>query len=273
VKCAPGQTVSFDLKARDPEGFPVTVFRRSGQIGTIEQGRFTVTIPAKDRDKIYRIHFIFSDGTGGYTGKQVKLLVTRDKDILPLGWSVTTLGPVQRAVKVRRAGRTFGFGRQPLDRQAKQMQGTFVFQPVSGAADLICRIPELGKGSDMALMITNTLDGFSRHAGIGVFQGKISGVIKPREQSWGTSTFQWDSKRPDKPKYFRLTWRDGTVVAYTSADNETWEQVMTGKVGFYKECYAGLVYRGEPWTEGVCQWLSPSESGLPIKTLPAKQGQ
>ncbi|MCP4451711.1 MAG: hypothetical protein GY809_09635 [Planctomycetes bacterium] len=273
VKCAPGQTVSFDLKARDPEGFPVTVFRRSGQIGSIEQGRFTATIPAKDRDKIYRLHFIFSDGTGGYTGKQVKLLVAQERDSLPEGWSVTTLGPVQRAVKVSRVGRTFGFGKQPLDGQVKQMQGTFAFQPVSEAADLICRISEVGADSGMALMITNTLDGFSRHAGIGVFKGKISGVIKPREQSWGGSTYQWDKKRSDKPKYFRLTRRDDAVVGYISSDNKTWEQVMTGKIGLYTQYYAGLIYRGEPWAEGVCQWLSPSESGLLTLNTPAKQGQ
>ncbi len=272
VKCVPGQTVSFDLKAQDPEGFPVTVFRRPGQIGTIEHGRFTATIPATDRDKIYRVHFIFSDGTGGYTGKQIKLLVTRERDALPEGWSVTTLGPVQRAVRVRRVGRTFGFGRQPLDRRTKQMQGTFAFQPVSEAADLICRIPEVGAGSDMALMITNTLDGASRHAGIGIFQGEIWGVIKPAERSWGSSTFQWDKKRTDKPRYFRLTRRGDEVVAYVSADNQTWEQILTGKVGFYKQCYAGLIYRGEPWTDGVCQWLSPSESGPLTLNTPAKQG-
>ena len=77
LHCLPGQNVSIDLKAHDPEGFPVTVFRRAGQIGTIEQNRFTARIPSTDQDKIYRVHFIFSDGTGGYTGKQIKLLVAK----------------------------------------------------------------------------------------------------------------------------------------------------------------------------------------------------
>ncbi|NQV36217.1 MAG: chitobiase/beta-hexosaminidase C-terminal domain-containing protein, partial [Phycisphaeraceae bacterium] len=266
VRCRPGQTVSIDLKARDPEGFPVTVFRRFGEIGTVENGRFTATIPSRDQDKIYRVHFIFSDGTGGYTGKQIKLLVSRDNDTVSKDWTVTTLGPVQRAVTVNHSGRTFTFGKQPMDRQAKSMQGTLVCQPVSGVADLICRIPAVKSGTDLALMITNTLDGFSRHAGVGLLDGKISGVIKPREQTWGVSTYQWDKARSEKPEYFRLTRRDTSVVAYISKDNRTWEQVMAGSITFAKQCYAGLVYRGGPWTPGVCEWLSPSGSGsgLPV---------
>lgn len=256
LPCVPGQTVSIDLKARDPEGFPVTVFRRPGQMGTLEQGRFTATIPSTDRDKIYRVHFIFSDGTGGYTGKQIKLIVASQKDVLPDDWSVSTLGSVHRAAHVRYDNGTFTLGKQPVERHTQQMQGTFVFQPLSGDADLRCRIPKIGKGADAALMITNTLDGFSRHAGIGVFQSKISGVVKPSEQAWGRKASPWKGTGPDRPQYFRLTRRGSEVVGYVSADNETWEEVMTGKVGFFKECYAGLVYRGEPWTTGVCQGLS-----------------
>ena len=107
----------------------------------------------------------------------------------------------------------------------------------------------------MALMITNTLDGFSRHAGIGIAQGKISGVIQPAERSWSRGTYQWDEKRSDKPRYFRLTRQGAEVSAYISTDSKAWEQVITGKIAFSKQCYAGLVYRGDSWTTGVCQWL------------------
>ncbi len=273
LRCRPGQTVSIDLKATDPEGFPVTVFRRAGEIGMIENGRFTATIPSTDQDKIYRLHFIFSDGTGGYTGKQIKLLVTRQTSAVPKDWSVTTLGPVQRAVTVNTKSRTFTFGNQPLDRQTKPMQGTFAFQPVSGDSDLVCRMPAIKKaGVDMALMITNTLDGFSRHAGVGSFQGMVSGVIKPREQSRGGSTYQLARAPSDMPEYFRLTQRDTMVAAYVSTDNRAWEQVMAGKITFAKQRYAGLIYRGGPWTPGVCEWVPPPESGpgLPVFSTGAK---
>ncbi|MCF7972212.1 MAG: chitobiase/beta-hexosaminidase C-terminal domain-containing protein [Phycisphaerae bacterium] len=264
VRCLPGQTVSMDLTARDPEGFPVTILRRAGEIGVIEQGRFTATIPSTDQDKIYQVHLIFSDGTGGYTGKQIKLLVTKEEDRLPKDWAVTAVGNVQRAVTVRCAGDTFTFGTQPVERQVNQKQGTFVFQPISKAADLMCRIPGIRAGHDIALMITNTLDDISRRAGVGLSEGKIAGLIKPSEQTWGEFTYQQEEKRSNDPVYFRLIWRDATVAAYMSTDTKVWEQVLTGKIKFFRECYAGLLYRGNPWTTGDCQWLLPSGLGLPM---------
>jgi hypothetical protein len=265
--CLPGQNVSIDLKAYDPEGFPVTVFRRAGQIGTIERNRFTARIPSTDQDKIYRVHFIFSDGTGGYTGKQIKLLVVKERYTLPEDWAVTVMGQVQSAVHVNYDENTFTFGKQLLDRQASPMQGTFVFQPIHRAADLMCRIPWTNAGTEMALMITNTLDDFSRRSGIGFFKGKISAMLKSRERG---QPYQWDVQRSDKPEYFRLTLRDDLVAAYISADNKTWEQVMVGRTEFFKQCYAGLIYRGNPWATGVCQWLSSSRPSLPILTTDNK---
>ncbi len=276
VRCVPGQTVSIDLPARDPEGFPVRVFRWSGDIGTVKEGRFSATIPATDRDKVYPVHFIFSDGTGGYTGKQIKLLVGRGKDTLPEGWGVTTLGSAKQAAKVDFVGRTFAFGAQPLDRTASQMQGTFAFQPVSETTDMICRIPEMeADGTDLALMISNTLEGASRHARIGFFKGKILGVIRPGEQSWNEQTYQWDERDSNQPRYFRLTWREGVVAGYVSTDRRSWTQAITGKISFSKQCYAGLFYKGSPWATGICQWLPPS-GALPLLVpgtkVPDKKG-
>lgn len=180
---------------------------------------------------------------------------------------MTVLGQVQSAVHVSYDEGTFSFGKQLLDRQTSPMQGTFVFQPVPRAADLMCRIPRTNAGTEMALMITNTLDGFSRRSGIGFFQGKISAIMKSRERG---QPYQWDAKRSDKPEYFRLTLRDDFVAAYISADNKTWEQVMVGRTDFFKQCYAGLIYRGDPWDTGVCQWLPSSGSALPILTADNK---
>ena len=271
LRCLPGQTVSIDLKAHDPEGFPVTVFRRSGQIGEVRDGHFFASIPDTDRGKIYRVHFIFSDGTGGYAGGQIKLLVAKERDALPQDWGVTALGQVQRAVNVSFSTDIFTFGTQPLDRQAGQVQGTFAFQPVSRAADLIARIPVTKADTDLALMITNTLDGFSRRASIGRFQGKISGAIKSREQGRPGCTYQWNGKDSERPEYFRLALHDAVLAAYTSTDGRTWEQVMVRKIELFKECYAGLIYRGEPWTPGVCQWLT-SSGFVPILTTGKQPG-
>ncbi len=270
LRCAPGQRVSLDLQARDPEGFPVSVYRRSGQIGTVEQGRFIAPIPKTDRNKIYRVHFIFSDGTGGYTGKQIKLIVGGERDRLPEDWTVTTLGSVDRAVNVKLNQTTFSFGKQPIQRGTQQTHGTFVFQPVHGSADLQCRIPQVTTGSDLALMITNTLDGFSRRVGIGFFQGKITGVLKSRERSGIENLYQWEGERSEMPEYFRLALADSVVAAYLSADGQLWEQVMVRRLGMFVPCYAGLIYRGDPWTTGTCQWLPSSGSALPVLTTKPK---
>ena len=271
VRCRPGETISIDLKATDPEGFPVTVYRRAGQMGTIDQGRFTVQIPATDRDKIYRVHFIFSDGTGGYTGKQVKLLVSKEPASLPKPWGLTTLGPLPRVVQVDYDNDTVTFGPQALDRQAESMQGTFLLQPVAETMDLMCRIPPTSARTNIGLMITNTLDGYSRRAGIGLFQGKIAGIIKTGEQARTSQTTPWPARHADKSVIYRLTWRNAQIAGYISTDPGIWEQVMVGDIKLYRECYAGLIYRGDPWTSGICHWLGAASAPLPVVTTPGQE--
>jgi len=265
LRCVPGQTVSIELKAHDPEGFPVTVFRRSGQMGEIRDGRFVASIPNTDQDTIHRVHFIFSDGTGGYTGRQIKLLVAKQGDALPPGWGVTALGQAPRAVNVSFNAGRFGFAAQPHTPQASQMQGTFVFQSVSQTADLRCRIPRGQENADLALMITNTLDAFSCRARIGLFQGKVSGVIKAAEQGRAKHRYQWGGTSLDRPEYFRLCLREAELVVYISQDGKTWDQVMAAEIALFEECYAGLIYRGDPWTPGVCDWLTPS-GAVPVSS-------
>ena len=45
---------------------------------------------------------------------------------------------------------------------------------------------------------------------------------------------------------------------------------MAGKITFAKQRYAGLIYRGGPWTPGACEWLPPSGSGLPVFSTGSK---
>lgn len=269
IPCHPGQTVSIDLKAQDPEGFPVSVFGWAGQIGAIKEGRYTAKVPLDSKEKIYRVHFIFSDGTGAYAGRQLKLLVSKQKDTLPEGWAVTAIGNVQRAVNVSHEGSTLTFGKQPLESRNVPLEGTFVFQPVSKAADLMCQIPTANAGTEMALMITKTLDGFSRRAGIGFFQGKILGVFKHGEQTSSRQTYPWNGELQAESTYLRLILHDDTVAGYVSTDERIWEQVLAGTVTLSK-CYAGLVFKGDPWDSRVCHWLTPSEPMLPRLTVSGK---
>lgn len=69
-----GQTATFDVNCRDPEGFPTRIYRWSGERGTVIGNRFTFSTTAADVG-IFPQHFICSDGTGGYNSTLVTITV------------------------------------------------------------------------------------------------------------------------------------------------------------------------------------------------------
>ena len=270
LRCRPGQTVSIPLKARDPEGFPVSLYRWSGEIGEIDGDLFRATIPAQDAASVYRLHFIFSDGTGGYASRQLKLLVAEEPDSLPDGWALTVLGPVESAATVVSDENTFTFGKQRLAGQVGRVEGTFVFQPIRETADLVCHGFDVSPGADLALMASSTLDDFSPRVGLGSFEGSILGVVKSNERSKPTTAYEREAGSSSKGEYLRLVCRDDLVAGYVSSDGRTWEQVLVQPMKLARPYPVGLIYRGDPWKLGVCQWLPPGDSGLPILTTDAK---
>lgn len=70
-----GGTVSFALACSDPEGFPVTYYRWLGEPGTLAGNNVTLTTTAADAGKTIALHFICSDGTGGYNSLEKKIVV------------------------------------------------------------------------------------------------------------------------------------------------------------------------------------------------------
>lgn len=74
LKCAPGVQISFRIHATDPEGFSTTIYRWPGEIGKLSKDEFNCTIPGDGKKAEYPLHFIISDGTGGFTGKLVKMV-------------------------------------------------------------------------------------------------------------------------------------------------------------------------------------------------------
>ncbi|MCE9531436.1 MAG: hypothetical protein K8T89_09995 [Planctomycetes bacterium] len=73
LRGALGAKISFRIHATDPEGFSTTIYRWPGEIGKLLKDQFTCTIPS-DGKKEYPLHFIVSDGTGGYTGTLIKVI-------------------------------------------------------------------------------------------------------------------------------------------------------------------------------------------------------
>ena len=76
IRCLPGAKVSFRILATDPEGYSMTIYRWPGEIGILSKDEFTCTIPADSKRAEYPLHFIVSDGTGGFTGKLVKVIAS-----------------------------------------------------------------------------------------------------------------------------------------------------------------------------------------------------
>lgn len=72
----PGERVTFDVKAEDPDGFPVTLHRRSGEVGTLAGNTFTWDCPATTPEGVYPVTILASDGTTGTNSRQVFITVT-----------------------------------------------------------------------------------------------------------------------------------------------------------------------------------------------------
>ncbi len=269
VHCRPGQKVAIDLKSRDPEGFPVSIYRRPGEIGQIRENRFIARIGASDAQSIYKLHLIFSDGTGGYASKRIKLLVDNAQSSLPEGWGLTTIGTAEHIPDINCVDETFTLGKQRIEPGVGPLEGAFLVKPVSKSADVVCRMSDVSAGADLSLALSNSLDDFSRRIAIGSFQGRIQAVVKAREQSSAAAQYQWSE--PNRPDHFRLVSRSGRVAAFVSGDGESWQQVMVTKMDFFERFYAGIIYRAGPWADATCQWLQPAAPGLAVfSTNPAK---
>ncbi len=75
IKAAVGETVSFQLQGKDPEGFPTRFYQWSGDVGTIREDRFMYTPTHSERGKTLPVRFVCSDGTGAYCGLTVRIQV------------------------------------------------------------------------------------------------------------------------------------------------------------------------------------------------------
>ena len=81
--CAPGGRVSFRIHAKDPEGYPATIYRWPGEIGRLAGEEFSCEVPANGARPEYPVHFVVSDRTGGFTGKLVKIKTTLKEGASP----------------------------------------------------------------------------------------------------------------------------------------------------------------------------------------------
>lgn len=95
---APGRTLKAEIDVMDPEGFPVTIAKRSEQPGTIIGNTFTWTCPAETPEGKYPVTLIASDNTSGSSFRSVQLPIEVRTVIAQLDSSVQE-GPAPLEVK------------------------------------------------------------------------------------------------------------------------------------------------------------------------------
>lgn len=97
----PGKTIEIPIAAVDPEGFPVRLYRRDGEVGELDGNLFTWRCPRKEPEGPRTVTFIASDGTNGnsYGGKQITLHVGAP-DVLAQIHANHLVGPAPLTVEV-----------------------------------------------------------------------------------------------------------------------------------------------------------------------------
>lgn len=271
VMCRPGDTVNVTFKTTDPEGYPIKTYRRLDQRGTLVDGNYKVSIKGDEPSHIERVHFLFSDGTGGYNSRQIKLSVSdKTQTRMESPWGVSQLGKTSPNRQVVQSGETYRFQGDAPESDVEQPQGLFAFRLFSDDVDLVARIPLLANHADIGVLLTNSLDAFSRRAYIGLFKGEIHGQVRPREQTWGNDQKKLDNAYRGEFGLFRIVSRNGNTAVFVSEDGKTWAQVVETKIRWFKTVYAGILYGGSDESL-TSQWIEPSEGIASIHTVRARK--
>lgn len=285
----PGETVRFRLDARDPEGFPVIFYRWPGEVGRLLGDQFSFTVPKDDPGRVYPIHVVCSDGTGGYTGRLFKLLVSNEPHEVPQGWLVTAIGQPEAAGTVKHAGGEFRFAGAGPAARGRDSAGTMAFQKASGDVDLVCRVDDIrvegrpGGIAKLGLMVRDRLDDVAKYLFVSASGNAASGrpliaSCESRGGPWSNQRSRGNQQLATSPMFLRIIRRGPRLAALVSGDAVTWEQIAADNADFGQQVFAGLMLavdglnRGEETcrAEGRCSWISPSDQPLPIVAVKGK---
>ncbi len=271
IACNPGDTVQFNISGKDPEGYPVIVYRRLGQPGSFTDGTVEVKISEYAQEHIEPIHFLFSDGTGGYSAKQVKLCVGKAQDVLEKNWSVSLLGKkASLSSQVAQEGAYFKFTGGTAAKSFREVQGIFVFQPFQGDIDLVAQIPGNSNQVTLGVFLTNSLDYFSRSVFIGISHGRVSARLHGTERKNKSRISFLPDTISGKPELFRIVSRNGYTGVFISKDGVAWTQLDSMKIKWFREIYAGFLYGGggDPV---VVRWVKSTGTLVLINPVRAKR--
>jgi len=247
IPCMPGDSVSYKWDVTDPEGFPVKIYRRPDEWGSVEGTTYSVDIPENAVPQIKPVHVVFSDGTGGYSSRMVQLCIGKKPDRLNAPWESSLFGSrfLQSTVTMQDNQMVFQGGEQ-AKQKTNEIEGLFVFRLLAAAeADMMVRITEQEHSFSLGLLLTNTLDQSSRNVFLGFLNGEPLAMLKPKDGKSRIETVhikrEWESANI---KYVRIINRSGTAILLASEDGYHWRQVAEKPLDWFKTIYAGLLYRG-----------------------------
>ncbi len=273
LRCKPGETAKFTFEAKDPEGYPLSVYRWPNQPGKVAAGTFTWAVPADAPPSIQPITLVFSDGTGGYTGKEVLLLISPDADVLPENWALTTVNRPKQAGTITFDGSTLTVtdqACQPEPNNRKEVpKGVFVYRPAASPTDMTLRL-KIEKTAQVGLLVKNQLDGNSIQAGI----GWSGGAIRTFGRHGGDTHDAKTTERKDPSEVtLRLITRGRHIAGLSSTDGTHWTQLFIEPSDLNPTYYAGVYCggrSGEKKSPVTIQFAEPT-SPLPV-LLPPKGG-
>jgi predicted amidohydrolase/regulation of enolase protein 1 (concanavalin A-like superfamily) len=199
----------------------------------VPSGSYTLTARAID-----------DDGASG-TSAAVTVTVTTappPDPALPAPWQTQDIGAVGTAGSASASSGTFTVEGAGADIWATADAFRFVYQPISGDADVIARVASMEYVHDWVkggVMVRDRLTPDSAHALMLVSPG-VKGLAFQRRTMAGGASASTSGGAGPPPAWVKLERRGNTITAYRSADGIDWTLVGSDTFSMGQNVYVGL---------------------------------
>ncbi len=190
----------------------------------------------------YVVTLTVDDGNGGVDTASLNVAVTAPaSDELPAGWNQSDVGSVGIAGNATFANGTFSLEGSGADIWGRSDEFFFVYQQLSGDAEIIGRVISVEQTSSYAksgIMIRDSLAANAAHAfvlvhpsqGVAMHYRSYNGDYTRDVGTTGTA-----------PEWVRLVRQGNTITAYNSNDGANWNFISSKTVTMGSDIYVGLV--------------------------------
>ena len=245
----PGETLKFPIKTSDLEGREILIYRRLNEVGKIENGEFHFSVPKEGFKSLYKVHLHCSDGTGGYTGRQIQIAVVNQKHQLEDGWLASCFLSSNASSdltpgRITQNGSEFTISDQKIS--GNEFKALFISKEQKGPFDLTIQTEQIDK---FGIQFSSGLDHYSSQSRLFFKQGKFHHYIRKDEAPWGIRTYKSnDELETGKIKYLRMLSDGKKVASYLSEDGVTWWQICGQDLPLF-QYNAGILSYGNATTK------------------------